>query len=146
MIRSLYEAHLKVNDLERSIDFYKKIGLQLSYREEKAAFMWIVPGESWIGLWESEAKGIPTTHIAFGIAYEDMQHAIAWLRERNIEPVEFKGMQPLEPIARPSQANCSVYFNDPDGNSLELICNLPDAPRDLPKMYLSEWEKLRQQR
>jgi len=141
MIKGLYEAHLQVKDLTRSIEFYQKIGLKLAYREDEAAFMWVVPRQSWIGLWQSNVPGIATSHLAFWIDYADMKGAITWLRDRGIEPVEFKGLKPLEPIARPSQANCSVYFDDPDGNSLELICNLPSAAQELPKMYLSEWEK-----
>ncbi len=72
-----------------------------------------------------------------------MKNAFAWLQQLGITPVRHKEFEPIEPIARPTQANCSVFFHDPDGNSLELICNLPDRPRDLPMMYLSAWEKLR---
>lgn len=144
MIKGLYEAHLQAKDLTQSIEFYQKIGLKLAYREDEVAFMWVIPRQSWIGLWQSDASRIATAHLAFLIDYSDMKKAIAWLRDRGIEPVEFKGMKPLEPIARPSQANCSVYFDDSDGNSLELICNLPDDAQELPKMYLSEWEKTAQ--
>jgi hypothetical protein len=64
------------------------------------------------------------------------------LQQLGITPVCHKKFEPVEPVVRPRQANCSVFFEDPDNNLLELICNLPDTPRELPMMYLSEWEKL----
>ena len=143
MIKGLYEAHLQVKDLPRALDFYQKLGFELAHQEALAALVWVVPGQSWIGLWQSAMPHITATHLAFQIDYADMKNAFDWLRQRGIAPVAFKEFAPLEPVARPAQANCSVYFNDPDGNLLELICPLPGAPRDLPKMYLSEWEKLR---
>jgi lactoylglutathione lyase len=37
----------------------------------------------------------------------------------------------------------SVYFQDPDGNSLEFIHVLPQKPdANTQMMYLSEWEKM----
>ena len=38
MIKGLYEAHLPVSNLEKSITFYKKLGLELAYVKEKLAF------------------------------------------------------------------------------------------------------------
>lgn len=38
LIKGLYEAHLPVKDLVISIEFYKKLGLKLYKRYEKAAF------------------------------------------------------------------------------------------------------------
>ena len=55
MIKGLYEAHLPVSNLENSIVFYKKLGLELAYQKGKVAFFWIVKGESWLGLWESDS-------------------------------------------------------------------------------------------
>jgi catechol 2,3-dioxygenase-like lactoylglutathione lyase family enzyme len=142
MIKGLYEVHLQVSDLARAIAFYQKLGLQLALREGDTAFMWIVPRQSWIGLWQAEIPQIATKHLAFQIGYAEMKRAFAWLQQLGIKAVRHKTFEPIEPVVRPMQANCSVYFNDPDDNLLELICNLPEAPRDLPMMYLSEWEKL----
>jgi catechol 2,3-dioxygenase-like lactoylglutathione lyase family enzyme len=142
MIKGLYEVHLQVSDPARAIEFYQKLGLQLALQEDNTAFMWIVPRQSWIGLWQAEIPHLATKHLAFQIDYADMQHAFAWLKQLGITPVRHKTFEPIEPVVRPMQANGSVYFNDPDANLLELICNLPEAPRDLPMMYLSEWEKL----
>ena len=35
----------------------------------------------------------------------------------------------------------TVYFNDPDGNSLELIAQLPVGLPTAEKVYLSEWKE-----
>ncbi|WP_276357660.1 hypothetical protein [Cohnella caldifontis] len=48
-------------------------------------------------------------------------------------------------FVRPYQGNVSVYFDDPDGNSLEFMCfvEVPEHLRDLnEKISLAEWEKL----
>ncbi|KZE05163.1 Glyoxalase family protein [Bacillus mycoides] len=50
-------------------------------------------------------------------------------------------MEPIEPIVFPELAHASVYFNDPDGNSLEFIAQLPVGLPKAEKMYLSEWKK-----
>ncbi len=57
-ISHLYEAHLPASNLSNSIEFYKKLGLELAYSQEKLAFFWIVKGESWLGLWENETVTI----------------------------------------------------------------------------------------
>jgi hypothetical protein len=82
-------------------------------------------------------------HIAFRVDFEEMESAINWLKERGIQPQSDGPFKPVEPIVRPNQRNASVYFRDPDGHNLELICIVPDdVPADLPRMYWSEWEKL----
>ncbi|MBE1556752.1 putative lactoylglutathione lyase [Filibacter limicola] len=44
MIKGLYEAHLPVSNLENSIVFYKKLGLELAFKKETLAFFWVVKG------------------------------------------------------------------------------------------------------
>nr|WP_318153113.1 hypothetical protein [Metabacillus arenae] len=39
MIKGLYEAHLPVSNHSNSIDFYKKLGLEAAYQNEKLAFL-----------------------------------------------------------------------------------------------------------
>lgn len=38
MIKGLYEAHLPVRDLKRSIEFYISLELELAYKTPKLAF------------------------------------------------------------------------------------------------------------
>jgi predicted lactoylglutathione lyase len=47
MIQGLYEAHLPVSDLPNSVEFYKKLGLELAWENEKSAFFWLEKEKSW---------------------------------------------------------------------------------------------------
>ncbi|WP_285765850.1 VOC family protein [Peribacillus sp. SI8-4] len=149
MIEGLYEAHLPVADLDVSIDFYKKIGLKFAWRDEVTAFFWIEENKSWVGLWEGNESKIPyhpsLRHIAFRVSYQNMKRAISWLQSLQIEAVPFRKGMSIEPFVRPHQGNASVYFQDPDGNGLELMCSVevPDRYKQLTdKLSLEEWEAL----
>lgn len=149
MIQGLYEAHLPVRNLQDSIKFYQKLGLKLAWHNENTAFFWIEEGRSWIGLWEGkeyETRYHPSLrHIAFRVSYEDMKESLTWLRSIGIEPVPFDNNTPVDPFIRPHQGNASVYFTDPDGNSLELMCYIDvlDEFKHITERYSFEkWEKL----
>jgi catechol 2,3-dioxygenase-like lactoylglutathione lyase family enzyme len=152
MIKGLYEAHLPVKNLEKSIEFYKKLGLKFAWRDHDTAFFWIEEGKSWIGLWEINEYETPyhpsLRHIAFRVSYEDLKRSLTWLESLDIEAVPFGSRTSVEPFVRPYQGNASVYFNDPDGNSLELICYL-EVPKELQhiteKFSITEWENLLKQ-
>lgn len=142
MIKGLYEAHLPVADLDRAIVFYEKLGLEMALRDEETAFFWIEKRASWLGLWLSEdfeTNRTPASapangrHIAFRVDYDDIREAVAWLAGLGIEPDSGRHPRGTEPVARPHQGNASLYFFDPDGNHLELICNLPDDAPKYPK-------------
>ncbi|MFX4302287.1 VOC family protein [Alicyclobacillus tolerans] len=70
-------------------------------------------------------------HLAFEVDFDDIEKAETWLKERGISVAQHGEMPPTKPYARPHSRNASVYFNDPDGNNLEFICNLPDGPTGL---------------
>ena len=148
MIRGLYEAHLPVGDLERSIAFYEKLELTRWFATEDVAGFWISEPVSWLGLWVHDHAQLEyhasTRHIAFQVDYEDLKGARAWLLQRGIEPRADAGFEPIEPFIRPRLGVASLYFDDPDGNGLEFICNV-DVPPNLraeKSMYLSEFESL----
>lgn len=72
MTFSLYEAHLPVTDLHRSIVFYESLGLTFDHTvDDRIAFLWIEPGKSWLGLWLSEHANTPyhpsIRHIALTV-------------------------------------------------------------------------------
>ncbi|SDO48367.1 VOC family protein [Alkalicoccus daliensis] len=149
MIKGLYEAHLPVSDLEQSIDFYQKLGLEIAWRNNSSAFFWIVKKESWLGLWEGEEYKTSyhpsLKHIAFTIDYEDMKNALAWLENKRVSIVPFGNRKSIEPFVRPYQGNASVYFEDPDKNSLEFMCyvDVPSHLKDVnDKLSILEWEEL----
>lgn len=149
MIQGLYEAHLPVKNLEVSMSFYSKLGLKLAWRDEDTAFYWIEEGRSWLGLWEGREHATPyhpsLRHIAFRVSYEDLKQSLAWLASIQVEAVPFGRGTSVEPFVRPHQGNASVYFDDPDGNSLELMCYV-EVPNELKhitdKLSLEEWEAI----
>ena len=94
MIKGLFEAHLFVEDLTRSIDFYKIVlGLEECYfdAERKASFFWIgKPKEAMLGLWEKPKKEIGKRHFAFQCDVEDvLNKSVSFLKERYLQPYNF---------------------------------------------------------
>ncbi|GEO28106.1 extradiol dioxygenase [Alicyclobacillus acidoterrestris] len=151
MIKGLYEAHLPVSNIKNSVEFYQKIGLELKVEDDDVAFMWIVPQRSLLGLWkhdisdEREPGSYPPNgrHVAFEIDFEDIRQAESWLKECGISVVQHGKLPSSEPYVRPHMKNASVYFDDPDGNNLEFICNLPDGPSESAQLiHLSQWNEL----
>jgi catechol 2,3-dioxygenase-like lactoylglutathione lyase family enzyme len=149
MIKGIYEAHLPVENLDKSIKFYRNLELKLAWRSSKTAFFWIDEGESWVGLWEGKEYKTPyhpsLRHLAFTISYEDMKNSLEWLKNKGISAVPFGSRTSVEPFVRPYQGNASVYFKDLDGNSLELMCYV-EVPEHLKenneKLSLEGWEEL----
>ncbi|MBO1578516.1 VOC family protein [Bacillus sp. XF8] len=143
MIKGLYEAHLPVRNLDISIPFYELLGLKLYKKDETTAFLWIVEEQSWLGLWEGEEYTTPyhpsLRHIAFQVDFHLLRTSVQWLQERNIQPVPFDDRNTFEPFVRPNQGNASVYFKDPDHNSIEFISfvKVPDELKHITKKDLS---------
>ncbi|MEK3977417.1 VOC family protein [Psychrobacillus sp. FSL K6-2684] len=147
MIKGLYEAHLPVSNLEKSILFYQNLGLEKAYKQDKLAFFWIVKGESWLGLWESDKVEIPyhpsLRHIAFRVEKEDIILAKKWLNKKGIAiRTSFGFDEHRQPLVLPNNphAHAAIYFDDPDGNSIEFITPIRlDTQEDFKMMTLEEW-------
>jgi catechol 2,3-dioxygenase-like lactoylglutathione lyase family enzyme len=147
-ISGLYESHLTVADLNTSIDFYRDVvGLELAHTipERHVAFFWVGGRErSMLGLWSTHSTPI-RLHIAFSVTLEDLVRSVSVLRSKGVTPrAGGHGPELDEPIVFPWMPAASVYFDDPDGHSLEYISILPDAPRpDLGgTVKLSEWRQM----
>ncbi len=149
-ISGLYESHLTVSDLDRSIAFYRDIvGLELAHTvpSRHAAFFWIGGRErSMLGLWSIHSSPVRLRlHIAFQTGLDQVIRSVAVLRANGIVPRAGGGGPELdEPVVFPWMPAASVYFDDPDGHSLEYIALLPDAPRpDIAgAMPLSAWRAI----
>lgn len=147
MIKGLYEAHLPVSNLSNSIDFYKKLGLEVAYENEKLAFLWIEKGSSWLGLWETDKVNTPyhpsLRHIAFKVDFADIKQAKEWLEQKGIlVRTSFGFPSKKQPLVLPNnpQAHAAIYFDDPDGNSIELITPLRlDVEVNFEMMTLNDW-------
>ncbi len=148
MIKGLYEAHLPVSDLSRSIEFYQELGLEFDHQVvDNLAFLWIEKDKSWLGLWNTEQVQLDyhpsIRHIAFEVSLEDLKNAVQWLKDRGIQARKAFGFEPIEPFVMPNQdfAHAKIHFNDPDDNSLEFICKIDNPYKIEERMYLSEWQK-----
>ena len=146
-IKGLFEAHLTVSDLERSIAFYRDvIGLELAHTvpQRHAAFFWMGGrGNTMLGLWSIHSSPMRLhLHIAFDTALDAVLAAPARLKEAGITPRHGVGRVPIdEPVVIGWMPAASVYFDDPDGHSLEYIAMLDAEPRaDLGWIMWSDWQ------
>jgi lactoylglutathione lyase len=148
-ISGLYEAHLTVANLDRSIAFYRDIvGLELAHviPERHVAFFWVGARErSMLGLWSIHSSpNRLNLHIAFNVTVADVIRSVEAMKSKGIKPRDGAGAVIEEPTVFPWMPAAAVYFDDPDGHSLEYISILPDAPRpDINGvMPLSAWRAL----
>lgn len=145
MIKGLYETHLYVANLEISIDFYKNtLGLQQCHydADRKIAFFWIgKPQEAMLGLWEQPKAAIDLRHFAFRCEVEDILHrAVPFLHGHGLTPYNFLKDGSQSPMVFAWMPAIAIYFNDPDGHSLEFIAILEEkAKPELGVVSYEEW-------
>jgi lactoylglutathione lyase len=144
-IHGLFEAHLTVGHLKRSMAFYgETLGLNLAgvFPDRGAAFFWMGgPGQSMLGIWETGASPQRMSlHIAFKVGLSDLLDAPRRLRAANIAPLDFVGNPTDEPVVLAWMPAASLYFRDPDGHMLEYLSMLRDPPRpELGVVGWAEW-------
>ena len=143
MIRGLFESHLPVRDLERSIAFYTDVvGLSLGMKEEgrRIAFCFAGGwGHTMVGLWEKPADAIVQQHIAFEVALDDLTAAIENLNRARVQPLDFFHQVTDVPTVLAWMPAVSIYFKDPDDHLLEFIAKLPGDPQ--PERGLVPWDE-----
>jgi lactoylglutathione lyase len=134
LVRGLFETHLTVRDVARSVAFYRDLvglAVALELPERNAAFLWIgAPGQAMLGLWGiGSAPMSMQLHVAFTVALDDVVAAPAQLRAQGIAPLSFFGEPADEPSAIGWMPAAAVYFVDPDGHLLEYLAMLDEPPR-----------------
>jgi lactoylglutathione lyase len=140
----LFETHLTVGDLERSVAFYRDVvGLPVALElpERGVAFMWIgQPGEAMLGLWSlgSAPMGM-SLHLAFKASLEDVLGACERLRALGVTPLSFFADETDEPSVIGWMPAAAVYFRDPDGHLLEYLAMLEQRPD--PERGIVPWSQ-----
>lgn len=145
MIKGLYETHIQVSNLENAIQFYTEVlGLKLAHRDKTRpiAFLWISNGKDFmLGLWEQK-ENLQTRHFAFSSDKEDiLNYSADYLKTRNLKPYNFLKDGIDKPMVFAWMPALAIYFNDPDGNSLEFISLLEGESRpELGVISYEEWQ------
>ena len=116
-IRGVYEVAIRVKDLTRAEPFYREVlDLEVGIRDEKRNWLFLrAGGDAGMVVLQEDKSEWPLQHFAFAVDEADINRAAAMLRERGVEvegPVFHKWMPGI-----------SLYFEDPDGNALELLAN-----------------------
>ncbi|SRR5579875_269550 len=123
---------LKIRDLKRSQQFYTEVlGLELMFEMPGMAFLAshrrdhheLALMEVGAGAPAPTGSQVGLSHVAFRLADEaELIKAYRELKERQV-PISFTVHHGITK---------SVYFLDPDGNQLEVYCDV--APQDRPKI------------
>jgi lactoylglutathione lyase len=144
-VRALFETHLTVRDVSRSVEFYRDVvglPLALDLPERNAAFMWVGErGRAMLGLWGiGSSVNSLRLHIAFDVALNDLLHSPERLRAQGVTPLSFFGEETSEPDVLAWMPAAAVYFEDPDGHLLEYLTMLEREPHpEAGIVSYSEW-------
>lgn len=114
-IRGVYEVAIRVKDLANAEPFYLDVlDLEVGIRDEKRNWLFLkAGGDAGMVVLQEDKSEWPLQHFAFTIDEADIERAATMLRERG---VEVEG-----PVFHQWMNSTSLYFDDPDGNKLELL-------------------------
>jgi len=124
----LGHANIRVRDLERSEKFYTDVlGLEVTHRRGNLVFLSAREHSHELAIQAigpeapgPESRQVGTNHFAWEMAsFEDLQAMVRHLKAKGV------------PILRTRENTFSVgvYFNDPDGNGLEVYYEEPGGYR-----------------
>jgi len=144
-VRGLFESHLSVSDLGRSVAFYRDVvGLTLALEapERNVALFWVGErGRSMLGLWSLGTMPLGLLlHVAFEVSLDDLLEAPERLKAHGITPLSFSDAETAEPSVFGWMPAAAVFFRDPDGHHLEYLTMLDEEPQpDIGVVPWSEW-------
>lgn len=147
VVERIYETHLTVSNLERSISFYRDVmGLEFVIKDMEHNCAFLFAGghkQSMLGLWSTNMAPIGLKlHIAFKVNINDLFNIPSTLRSKGIIPLNIYEEETDDPTVIPFIPSASVYFRDPDGHLLEYLALLDEDPRpNLKIVSWSEWIK-----
>jgi lactoylglutathione lyase len=147
-VYGLLEAQLAPCSLDRSIAFYHDVlcpPLAPVIAERNVAFFRVPTSETaMLSLWSIGASPLSMRlHVAFDVTLQHVRDPVGDLRAAGLtlHPPDHAAID--EPVVLAWMTAASVYFDDPDGHSLEFIAMLPDRPRPEPGCVAwSEWRRV----
>ena len=118
-VTGVYEVAIPVADMERAEAFYiGTLGLEVGLRSTEGrnwTFLRAGGPDGMLVLQET-AAAFPSTHYAFRVEPQNMDAAVARLREAGVEV--------SDPVRQDWMPALSAYFSDPDGHDLEYCAPL----------------------
>lgn len=119
-------VHLKVSDLERSLNFYNELlGFEITQRYgDQAAFISAGGYHHHIGLNTWNSKGAPQADkYSVGLFHT----AIIYPTKQDLARIAKRILEANYPLTGASDHGVSlaIYLNDPDGNGVELYWDRP---------------------
>ncbi|MDR4491626.1 MAG: VOC family protein [Candidatus Nitrosocosmicus sp.] len=144
VVERIYETHLTVSNLERSISFYRDVlGLEFGIKDVEHNCAFLFAGghkQSMLGLWSTNMAPIGLKlHIAFKVNINDLFNIPSTLRLKGIIPLNIYEEETDDPTVIPFIPSASVYFRDPDGHLLEYLALLDEEPR--PNLEIVPWSE-----
>lgn len=145
--RKLGHLVLAVRDIQKSVAFYTEVlGLEVSdWISDQMCFLRAGEDHHDLALSQiprdsPDINDLPRysrpgmEHFSYLVdSVEDMEHAVTLLRERGVEIVRGIGKH------GPGE-NCFLVFKDPDGNNVELYCDMRQITAEQP-YSASVWER-----
>lgn len=114
-------AHLKVRDLERAVEFYRRyLGLEVRERLGRFAFMSGGAMHHELALQSVGAAAPAPPPAATGL-----YHVAFEVPDKRSLAARFKALidAGVPVVAVDHRISWAIYFSDPDGNGLELYCD-----------------------
>ena len=118
-VKNLGHANTRVRDVERSEKFYTEVlGLHVTLRRGKTVFLSarehsheLAIGAMGDDVLEPDAARIGTNHFAWEVeSFDQLQEMVHHLKTKGVEILR----------SRNNNFSTGIYFNDPDGNGLEI--------------------------
>jgi catechol 2,3-dioxygenase len=126
--QQLGHANIRVRDVERSTKFYIEVlGLEVTHRRENQVFLSAREHSHELAIRGigpdaagPDSRQVGTNHFAWEMAsFEDLQVMVRHLKAKGVEILR----------VRENTYSVGVYFNDPDGNGLEVYYEEPGGFR-----------------
>lgn len=110
LLNGLNHVSLFVEDMGRSVEFYQRLfGMPVLSVQENGTNLAAGSGNQFLGIYQVPSSAPSINHVCFTTPNFDVDEILATLRDNGVEGrVRMRGETP------------ELYFNDPDGISIQL--------------------------